>query len=48
MIWLHGASAGEMAAAARLVTVLRQYGYSFNAVFTAANRAGRGIYLAPG
>jgi 3-deoxy-D-manno-octulosonic-acid transferase len=39
-IWLHGASAGEMAAAARLVTVLRRHGYSFQAVFTAANRAG--------
>jgi len=40
VIWLHGASAGEMAAAARLVTVLRRHGYSFQAVFTAANRAG--------
>ncbi len=39
-VWLHGASAGEMAAAARLVTVLRGHGYRFQAVFTAANRAG--------
>jgi 3-deoxy-D-manno-octulosonic-acid transferase len=39
-LWLHGASAGEMAGAARLVTVLRQKGYRFPAIFTAANRAG--------
>jgi len=39
-VWLHGASAGEMAAAARLVTALRGHGYRFQAVFTAANRAG--------
>jgi len=39
-IWLHGASAGEMAAASRLVTVLRGHGCRFQAVFTAANRAG--------
>jgi 3-deoxy-D-manno-octulosonic-acid transferase len=39
-IWLHGASAGEMAGAARLVDVLRQHGYFFPAIFTAANRAG--------
>ncbi len=36
----HGASAGEMAAAARLATALRGHGYRFQAVFTAANRAG--------
>ncbi|HEV3113602.1 MAG TPA: glycosyltransferase N-terminal domain-containing protein [Candidatus Binataceae bacterium] len=39
-VWLHGASAGEMAAAARLVTALREHGYRLPAVFTAANRAG--------
>ncbi len=39
-VWLHGASAGEMAAAARLVTALRANDYRFQAVFTAANRAG--------
>ena len=39
-IWLHGASAGEMAGAARLVTVLREHGYCVPAIFTAANRAG--------
>jgi|GEM_PF-1182422 3-deoxy-D-manno-octulosonic-acid transferase len=39
-IWLHGASAGEMAAALRLIAVLRQHGYRFPAVLTAANRAG--------
>jgi 3-deoxy-D-manno-octulosonic-acid transferase len=39
-VWLHGASAGEMAAAARLVAMLHQHGYCFPAVFTAANRAG--------
>jgi 3-deoxy-D-manno-octulosonic-acid transferase len=39
-VWLHGASAGEMAGAARLVAALRQAGYRFPAIFTAANRAG--------
>ncbi len=39
-VWLHGASAGEMAAGARLVAVLRRHGYRFPAIFTAANRAG--------
>jgi 3-deoxy-D-manno-octulosonic-acid transferase len=39
-IWLHGASAGEMGAAARLVSALREHGVRFGAVFTAANRAG--------
>lgn len=39
-VWLHGASAGEMAAAVRLVSTLREHGYRFQAVFTAANRAG--------
>src|SRR5215469_11547513 len=39
-IWFHGASAGEMAAAGALVTVLRDQGYRFESVYTAANRAG--------
>jgi len=39
-VWLHGASAGEMAAAASLVTALRERGYRFQPIFTAANRAG--------
>jgi 3-deoxy-D-manno-octulosonic-acid transferase len=39
-VWLHGASAGEMAAGARLVGALYRHGYRFQAVFTAANRAG--------
>jgi 3-deoxy-D-manno-octulosonic-acid transferase len=39
-VWLHGASAGEMAAAARLVAALHQHEYRFPAIFTAANRAG--------
>jgi 3-deoxy-D-manno-octulosonic-acid transferase len=39
-VWLHGASAGEMAAGARLVSALHRHGYRFQEVFTAANRAG--------
>jgi 3-deoxy-D-manno-octulosonic-acid transferase len=39
-VWLHGASAGEMAGGARLVAALRRHGYRFPAIFTAANRAG--------
>jgi 3-deoxy-D-manno-octulosonic-acid transferase len=39
-LWLHGASAGEMAAAARLVTTLHEHGHRFEAVFSCANRAG--------
>lgn len=39
-VWLHGASAGEMAAASRLVAALRGHDYRFQTVFTAANRAG--------
>jgi 3-deoxy-D-manno-octulosonic-acid transferase len=39
-VWFHGASAGEMAGAARLVAVLREHGHDFPAIFTAANRAG--------
>jgi 3-deoxy-D-manno-octulosonic-acid transferase len=39
-VWLHGASAGEMAAGARLVAALRQAGHHSPAIFTAANRAG--------
>jgi 3-deoxy-D-manno-octulosonic-acid transferase len=39
-VWLHGASAGEMAAGARLLTALRRHGYHLPAIFTASNRAG--------
>ncbi|SRR5579875_1210725 len=39
-LWFHGASAGEMAGAARLVTALHDHGYDFPAIFTASNRAG--------
>ena len=39
-VWLHGASAGEMAGAARLVTALRNHRHDFPAIFTATNRAG--------
>ncbi len=39
-IWFHGASAGEMAAAGALVTMLRSRGYRFSPVYTSANRAG--------
>lgn len=40
LFWFHGASAGEMAAALRLTTILRQHGQRFTAAYTAANRAG--------
>ena len=40
VVWLHGASAGEMAAAANLVATLRRAGYEFTAAYTAANQAG--------
>jgi 3-deoxy-D-manno-octulosonic-acid transferase len=40
VVWFHGASAGEMAAATLLVTTLRRHGLCFPVVFTAANRAG--------
>jgi 3-deoxy-D-manno-octulosonic-acid transferase len=39
-IWFHGASAGEMAAAGALVSLLRSRGYRFEPVYTATNRAG--------
>ena len=39
-LWLHGASAGEMAAASNLVAVLRGAGLSFAAAYTTTNRAG--------
>ncbi|HUI27695.1 MAG TPA: glycosyltransferase N-terminal domain-containing protein, partial [Candidatus Kryptonia bacterium] len=39
-VWFHGASAGEMAAALRLTTLLRQHGHRFTAAYTATNRAG--------
>jgi 3-deoxy-D-manno-octulosonic-acid transferase len=40
VIWFHGASAGEMAAAAALCATLRQGGHRFEPVYTATNRAG--------
>ena len=39
-LWLHGASAGEMAAASNLVRVLRDGGLSFAAAYTTTNQAG--------
>ena len=39
-LWLHGASAGEMAAAANLVAVLRAAGFRFAAAYSTTNRAG--------
>lgn len=39
-LWLHGASAGEMAAAATLVALLREHGLRFAAAYTTTNRAG--------
>jgi 3-deoxy-D-manno-octulosonic-acid transferase len=50
-LWLHGASAGEMAAAANLVTLLRGAGYAFAAAYTTTNDAGLRLIarrLAPG
>ncbi|MEA2625842.1 MAG: 3-deoxy-D-manno-octulosonic-acid transferase [Candidatus Binatota bacterium] len=41
LVWLHGASAGELAAATELVRVLRSRGYDFVAGYTAANAAGK-------
>jgi 3-deoxy-D-manno-octulosonic-acid transferase len=38
--WFHGASAGEMAAASRLVSTLREHCYRFRALYTSTNRAG--------
>jgi 3-deoxy-D-manno-octulosonic-acid transferase len=40
LLWLHGASAGEMVAAANLVDLLRGNGYAFAAGFTTTNHAG--------
>ena len=40
LFWLHGASAGEMAAAVNLVALLRGAGFSFTAGFTTTNGAG--------
>src|SRR5512139_3009809 len=40
LVWFHGASAGEMAAATRLATVLERHGLRFTAAYTAANTAG--------
>lgn len=40
IFWFHGASAGEMGAAANLAALLRREGFSFTAGYTATNRAG--------
>ena len=40
LLWFHGASAGEMAAAMKLAALLRGSGYAFTAGYTATNRAG--------
>src|SRR5687767_9556085 len=40
LVWLHGASAGEMAAAVNLTRILRSAGLEFTPGYTAANRAG--------
>ncbi|MBI4517916.1 MAG: hypothetical protein HY699_19090 [Deltaproteobacteria bacterium] len=40
LLWLHGASAGEMAAAIGLSAALRAHGHRFTAAYTAANAAG--------
>ena len=40
LIWFHGASAGEMAGAAALSTVLRKRGHHFASAYTTTNRAG--------
>jgi 3-deoxy-D-manno-octulosonic-acid transferase len=40
VVWFHGASAGEMSAALALRQLLCERGFTFNAVYTAANRAG--------
>ena len=39
-LWLHGASAGEMAAAVSLVALLRAKRYRFSAAYTTTNAAG--------
>jgi 3-deoxy-D-manno-octulosonic-acid transferase len=39
-LWFHGASAGEMAAALRLVSTLHEHRYRFTALYTSTNRAG--------
>ncbi len=40
LFWFHGASAGEMAAAAKLAALLRREGFPFTAGYTTTNRAG--------
>jgi len=40
LVWFHGASAGEMAAALKLADLLRGSGRRFTAAFTTTNRAG--------
>jgi len=50
-LWLHGASAGEMGAAANLVALLRARGFHFHAAYTTTNAAGLQLIarrLAPG
>ena len=40
VLWFHGASAGEMAAAVKLWAILQEAGFQFTAAFTTTNRAG--------
>ncbi len=40
LVWFHGASAGEMAAAVRLAALLRGNGFAFTSGYTAANVGG--------
>jgi 3-deoxy-D-manno-octulosonic-acid transferase len=40
LLWFHGASAGEITAATRLVHALRAAGFEFSAGYTTTNRAG--------
>jgi 3-deoxy-D-manno-octulosonic-acid transferase len=40
LLWFHGASAGELSAAARLAGLLRDGGHTFTAGYTTTNRAG--------
>lgn len=51
LLWVHGASAGEMAAGANLVALLRASGFRFAAAYTTTNDAGLRLIarrLAPG
>jgi len=40
VVWLHGASSGEMSAALRLISLLRRHGLHFRAAYTTTNQAG--------